>query len=180
MPTEYISSSGVLSTSSDGAESVYIRCEPNTQYIIKNQSPETKRKIFRIGYSDEVPTVGTTVSMYANLGNISEIVATTPCNARYLILNYYLKSVCGAINLDDIRKSIFIYKYINFANFTFHYYHLKEFEECRYLWYFVNNESWTNKLKLIKLFWEILPSINLLISIFLFFNKNKTAESLEP
>lgn len=98
--------SGTIKASS-GAKTIYIPCEPNTNYtiskVITNQ--------FSFGYTNVAPEIGTEVPYAKTARTSTSITITTGANAKYLVAYVYLdtesspesltfEAVCDTIQIE--------------------------------------------------------------------------------
>ena len=84
----------IVDGSSEGHKTIFIPCKSNTTYTISKPfvSPKASN-IFRVGTTNQVPTIGDVVNDYIghdNLGTFNiDITLTTNPSAKYLCLNIY-------------------------------------------------------------------------------------------
>ena len=99
----FINGSGVL-TSGGSNKTIYVRCKPNITYPIS----KTSDNVFRVGTTQNIPTVNTTVANYTDNATGSIITITTSSNANYIVV--FLRNAQSTKTLEDILSSLKISK----------------------------------------------------------------------
>lgn len=105
MTAEYISAeNGVITTSAHGvgfAETVYFECLPDTKYYICETASVSDKRVLRVGYTNNIPTVGTSISGYGRFDGENEAIFITGENAKYVCINYFIKGTDDSITPND-------------------------------------------------------------------------------
>ena len=114
--------SGNLVLTSSGSNRVfYIKCKPNRTYTIQKEIIDENK--FRVGTTENIPSVSQSVMNYQNNDNMNFITFTTNSNSNYLIVHFY--NTASNVTLQDALNTIQIIegstapsKYIPYYNQT--------------------------------------------------------------
>ena len=101
-------SAGKVITSSASDRTIYIPCKPNTTYTVSKMVQQTTaNNRFALGYSNNIPVLGGSITKRVNLANgttETKLSITTDSNAKYLLAYIYYQDT--STTFDKMLNSI--------------------------------------------------------------------------